>query len=137
VKDVITSRGVTFRRPLGDEKSEQGSIVNLTGQIGGKVYVLGSRRAVCCGVCGSPTTDPSTRQTEGLPDLEIFLPPPRARAGVVSWTFLVVECKGRGGTLSEAQVEFRQLSLAAGVPHLVGGLDEYVAYLIAGGWVKE
>jgi hypothetical protein len=33
-------------------------------------------------------------------------------------------------------VIFRQLSLAARVAHLVGGLDEFVAYLEHGGWVK-
>lgn len=139
MKNTITSRGVTFRRPVGDEKSEQGSIVNLTEQLGGKVYVLGSRRAICCGVCGSPSTDPATRQTEGLGDLAIYLPPPPARQAVcpqLAWTFLWIECKGRGGTLSEAQLVFRQLNEAARVHHLVGGLDEYIAFLEAGGWVK-
>lgn len=134
MKDTITSRGVTFRRPTGDEKTEQGSIVNLTDQLGGKVYVLGSRRAVCCGVCGAPTTDPTTRQTEGLADLAIFLPPaPRGSGGSV---FLWLECKGRHGSLSEEQVEFREFCMRAHVQHLVGGLDEYLAFLEAGGWVK-
>ena len=134
MKDTITSRGVTFRRPIADEKTEQGSIVNLTAQIGGKAYVLGSRRAIACGVCGSPSTDPSTRQTEGLADLAIYLPPaPRGSGGCV---FLWIECKGRGGTLSEEQLEFRQLNQAAHVQHLVGGLDEYIAFLAAGGWVR-
>jgi hypothetical protein len=133
MKDTITSRGVTFRRPLGDEKAEQASIVNLTGQLGGRVYTLGSRRATCCGVCGSPSTDRSTRQTEGLGDLAIYLPPPR---GSGAWVFLWIECKGREGTLTEAQVAFHEINAAAHVQHLVGGLDAYLEYLEAGGWVR-
>jgi hypothetical protein len=133
VKDTITSRGVTFRRPMNDEKAEQASIVNLTGQLGGRVYTLGSRRATCCGVCGSPSTDRSTRQTEGLGDLAIYLPPPR---GSTAWVFLWIECKGREGTLTEAQVAFREINAAAHVTHLVGGLDAFLDFLEAGGWVR-
>jgi hypothetical protein len=136
MKDTMTSRGVTFRRPLGDEKNEQASICNLVGQIGGVVYTLGTTRAMCCGVCGSPSTDPTTRQTPGLADLAIFLPPnPRRIDGV--WTFVWVECKGRRGTLSEEQLRFRRFNQVAGVAHLVGGLDEFIAYLELGGWVKK
>jgi hypothetical protein len=134
MKDTITSRGVTFRRPVGDEKTEQASIRNLTEQIGGQVYTLGTTRALCCGVCGAPNTDRSTRQTEGLADLAVYLPPaPRGSGG---WVFLWIECKGRRGTLSDAQVKFRQVNQAAHVSHLVGGLDEYIAFLAAGGWVR-
>lgn len=99
------------------------------------MYVLGTVRATCCGVCGSPSTDPTTRQTPGLSDLAIFLPPAPRRPDA-EWTFLWIECKGRGGTLSEDQLIFRQLNQAAHVAHLVGGLDEFVAYLEHGGWVK-
>ena len=135
MRDHVTSRGVTFRRPVGDEKTEQRSVVNLIEQIGGVVYVLGTRRASCCGVCGSPTTDPGTRQTEGLGDLAIYLPPsPRGQGQ--TWHFLWMECKGRGGTLSDVQVKFRQMNQAASVTHLVGGLDEFIAYLVAGGWAR-
>jgi hypothetical protein len=135
MKDTITSRGVTFRRPNGDEKNEQASICNLVGQLGGKVYVLGTTRATCCGVCGSPNTDPSTRQTEGVADLAVYLPPnPRRIDGV--WTFLWIECKGRRGVISAPQLIFGQVNQAAHVQYLVGGLDEFVAYLAAGGWVK-
>ena len=133
MKDTITSRGVEFRRPSGDEKSEQGSIVNLVEQIGGSVYVLGTRRAQYCGTCGTRTTDQGTRQTEGVGDLCVYLPPsPRGSGG---WMFLWIECKGRGGTLSEAQAKFRELNQAARIQHLVGGLDEFIAYLERGGWV--
>jgi len=135
VKDTITSHGVTFPRPLADEKSEQASIVNLTAQLGGRVYTLGTVRATCCGVCGSPSTDRGTRQTEGLGDLAIYLPPPPRRPGG-AWAFLWIECKGRGGTLTEAQVAFRAINQAAQVAHVVGGLDAFLEFLEAGGWVR-
>ena len=135
MKDTITSRGVSFRRPLGDEKTEQASIQNLVAQLGGTVYVLGSRRAMCCGICGAPSTDRSTRQTEGLGDLAVFLPPTRRQLDR-AWHFVWIECKGRRGELSPEQVRFRELNQAAGVPHVVGGIDEFVAYLERGGWVR-
>ncbi len=135
MKDTITSHGVTFPRPLADEKSEQASIVNLAGHLGARVYTLGTVRATCCGVCGSPSTDRGTRQTEGLGDLAIYLPPPPRRPGG-AWAFLWIECKGRGGTLSEAQVAFRAINQAAQVAHVVGGLDAFVEFLEAGGWLR-
>lgn len=134
MKDTITSRGVSFRRPVADEKTEQGSIVNLVEVLGGQAYVLGSRRAQYCGLCGARTTDQGTRQTEGISDVAIYLPPPGRRPG--RWVFLWIEVKGRTGTLSPEQVAFRDITLKAGVPHLVGGLDEFHAWLVAGGWVR-
>jgi hypothetical protein len=136
VKDIITSRGVTFRRPQGDERSEQASIKNLTAQIGGVDYTLGTVRATCCATCGAPNSDPTTRQTPGLADLVLYLPPP-VREPDRAWTMVWVECKGRGGTLSEEQLRFRQLNQAAQVRHLVGGLDEYIAFLEPAGWVRN
>lgn len=135
MKNTITSRGVTFRQPAGDERSEQGSIKNLLEQLGALVYTLGTVRATCCGVCGSPNTDPTTRQTPGLADLVVYLPAPR-RQPARGWTMVWIECKGRRGTLSLEQVAFRELNLRAGVAHVVGGLDELLEYLTAGGWVN-
>ena len=135
MKDEITSRGVTFRRPVNDERAEQSSIKNLIEQIGGVGYTLGSKRATYCGSCGAPNTDPSTRQTPGLADLVVFLPPP-PRQQSRGWTLVWIECKGRGGTLSADQVKFRELNQAAHVEHVVGGLDEFLAFLSAGGWVS-
>jgi hypothetical protein len=137
MKDTITSRGVTFPRPSTDEKSEQAQIVTLVETLGGRAYVLGSRRAQYCGLCGARNGDQGTRQTEGLGDLAVYLPPrPRLRDLGSSWTFLWVECKGRGGTLSPEQVAFRQINEQARVAHIVGGLDAVLAWLEAGGWVK-
>ncbi len=137
MNDTITSRGVSFLRPSADEKSEQASIVNLVQHLGGHVYVLGSRRAQYCGLCGARNGDQGTRQTEGLGDLAVYLPPPpRIRDLGRSWVFVWIECKGRGGTLSAEQVRFREINQRARVPHLVGGLDAMLAFLQEGGWVK-
>lgn len=135
MKDTITSRGVSFRRPVADERTEQGSIKNLLEQIGGVVKTLGTVRATCCATCGSPNSDPTTRQSPGLADLVAYLPPPR-RCPTRGWTQIWIECKGRGGTLSIEQVAFRELNLRAGVAHVVGGVDEVIEYLTAGGWVN-
>jgi len=137
MKDTITSRGVTFARPSADEKAEQASIINLIEALGGRAYVLGSRRAQYCGLCGARNSDQGTRQTEGLGDLAVYLPPPpRIRDLGTSWCFLWIECKGRGGTLSAEQVRFREINLKARIAHIVGGLDAVLAWLKAGGWVK-
>jgi hypothetical protein len=135
MKDRIVSRGVEFRRPTQDERSEQASIKNLLEQLGAVVFTLGTVRATCCGICGSPNTDPSTRQTPGLADLVVYLPPPR-RQPARGWTQVWIECKGRRGTLSLEQVAFRGLNLRAGVAHVVGGVDEVIEFLTAGGWVN-
>jgi hypothetical protein len=135
MKDRIVSRGVAFRRPTADERTEQGSIRNLVEQLRGVVYTLGTTRATCCGICGAPNSDPTTRQTPGIGDLAVYLPPP-ARQPARGWTLVWVECKGRGGTLSLEQVAFRELNLRAGVAHVVGGIDEMIEYLTAGGWVN-
>ena len=34
------------------------------------------------------------------------------------------------------QVAFRELNLRASVAHVVGGVDEVIEYLTAGGWVN-
>lgn len=132
---TITSRGVTFLRPTRDEKHEQADICILVETLGGRVGVLGTRRARVCHTCGAPA-DQATRQTPGLPDLAIYLPPPPPRELRDPWVFLWVECKGKGGTLTPEQVEFKYLSERAGVVHLVGGLDAFLAWLRVGGWVR-
>jgi hypothetical protein len=137
VKETITSRGVTFARPQADEKTEQASILNLVHLLGGRAYVLGTRRAQYCGVCGARTTDQGTRQTEGLADLAIYLPPPSGdRDRSRGWVFLWVECKGKHGTLSPEQVAFRDYCVRARVPHLVGGIGTFLEWCQHGGWVR-
>jgi len=137
MKPTITSRGVTFARPGGDEKSEQASICNLVEALGGVVYTLGSRRAQYCNLCGARTTDQGTRQSEGLSDLAVYLPPPpRARDVTAAWVFVWIEVKGRHGTLSQQQVYFRQVNYRAHVLHLVGGFDSFLEFCQRGGWVR-
>ena len=138
MREMITSRGVTFVKPQLDEKSEQGSIINAVAQLGGQVAVFGTRRMRVCGTCGAPA-DMATRQTPGIPDLWIALPPsPRVRRdnpdalGETLW----FEVKGKGGTLSPEQVEFKYVVERAGGIYLVGGLDAFLDWLRPGGWVR-
>ena len=136
---TTTSRGVTFIRPTTDERHEQKNILNLVDQLGGVYQTIGTghRQQFC--VCGVRTTDQGTRQSPGLPDLWIVLPPaPATRAATPNapWVALWVEVKGKGGTLSPEQVECKYVNERAGVVHLVGGLDAFLAWLRAGGWVR-
>jgi hypothetical protein len=138
VRATVTSRGVTFLRPRQDEKTEQASIVNLLAQLGAAVYVLGTRRATACGLCGGPSTDRGTRQTPGIPDLFAILPaapttyPQPGTPDVPVW----IEVKGNGGMLALEQATFKTQCEAAGLLHIVGGVDQVVAALELGGWIR-
>ena len=137
VGDLQTSRGVTFRKPTADEKAEQAQICTLIGALGGVFYVLGTRRAQYCGLCGGRNQDQGTRQTPGIADLFALLPPPPTtypQPGT-AWVPLWIEVKGRGGSLSLEQLAFRGHCAHAGLVHLVGGVDEVIAYLEARGWL--
>jgi hypothetical protein len=107
------------------EKAEQAAIVRLLRLIGARVWVLGTRR---------PRGDyPGTCQTPGLPDLIACLParegrPPRR---------VEIEVKAAAGRLSPAQADYAAHARAAGIDHVVGGLDAVLAYLRAGGWVRD
>ena len=131
---TVTSRGVTFRRPRQDEKTEQAQILTLVAAVGGLAYVLGTRRAQYCGTCGVRTTDQGTRQTPGIADLFVLLPPP-PRAPAAPWVPVWVEVKGRGGTLTPEQLTFRGQCARAGLAHVVGGLDALLDFAAAGGWI--
>jgi len=136
LKATVSSRGVTFLRPSCDEKKEQAEIVNLLTQVGAAVYVLGTRRAQYCGLCGGKTSDQGTRQTPGIGDVFALLPPlPRAQPGT-AWTPLWIEVKGKGGGLSAEQFTFKARCDAAQLAHIVGGLDSVISWLARGGWVK-
>jgi len=50
---------------------------------------------------------------------------------------LAVEVKAAGGRLRPEQAEFRELAIAAHVAHVVGGLDDVVAWLIAHGYLRD
>lgn len=109
------------------EKVIQSQVVNLLRSIGARVYVLGTVR---------PKGDtPGTRQSKGLPDLYAFLPP-QPYTDPDSWKPLWIEVKAQGGKLRPEQAEFRDYSVKAGHRHIVGGLDDVVAYLQKRGWLK-
>lgn len=117
------------------EKREQAAIVRLLRTLGARVWVLGTRRR--------RTDYPGTMQSPGLPDLIVSLPRGRqgcsARRVVASSTPAVrleIEVKARGGRLSPAQREYRQHALACGVAHVVGGLDDVIAWLIEHGFLR-
>jgi hypothetical protein len=132
-----TSRGVTFRRPTLDEKAEQAQILTLVAALGGVAYVLGTRRAQFCGVCGGRNQDQGTRQTPGIADLLVILPPAPttyAQPGT-PWVPIWIEVKGRGGSLSLEQVAFKRYCDDCKHPHIVGGLDAVVEFLEQRGWL--
>lgn len=110
----------TIRTPRVPEKAEQAHIIQLLRSIGGRVYVIGGHRR--------RGDFQGTMQTEGIPDLMAFLPV-RALASGRARVFLFIECKAKGGRLRPEQEAFRELCLHAEVVHLVGGLDDVIAWL--------
>lgn len=101
------------------ERVEQTNIVRLLRTLGAAVWVTGTTRprGDYHGTCMSP----------GLPDCVCFLPP----RGLHGARLVFIEVKAHGGKLRPDQVAFRAQCLAAGVDHLVGGLDNVIAWLIA------
>lgn len=101
------------------ERVVQRQIVHLLRSVGAQVWVLGTVR---------PRGDtPGTRQTPGICDVVAFVP----RAGL-----LMVECKAKGGRLRPEQSHFRDCCLEHHVAHVVGGVDEVVAWLVAQGILR-
>lgn len=129
-------------RRQGPEAIEQQNIVRTVAQLGGKCYVLGTKRGlVKCVTCGSLTPEhQGTKQTPGVSDVLAFIP---YRAGEFSAVLVFVEAKapGRARTknagLSPDQVEFRDWCQRACQEHLVGGFNVFANWLIERGIVKE
>lgn len=112
-------------RPI-PEKAVQHQIVQLLRARGAAVYVLGTRR---------PRGDfHGTCQTPGIADLYCVLPAPPLGGGAP--TGLWIEVKATGGTLRPEQVVFRDLCRRAGIPHVTGGVEEVLRFLVTGGWVS-
>lgn len=114
----------TARQP---ERMVQQSVMNLLRSMGAKVYTLGTTRR--------KGDYAGTMQSPGLPDLIVFLKrPATAEFGDVPMPptrrLLFIECKAEGGRLRSEQIEFRGVSIAADVAHVVGGLDDVIAWLI-------
>lgn len=112
------------RRP---EDIEQIGIINLIRSLGGKHYTLGTRRR--------KGDHQGTMQTPGIGDVYGFLPPPRARPDD-PWAAFWVECKAPGGRMSPDQEEFQAYCVKARAHHVVGGINAFIAWLIAGGWLR-
>jgi len=110
------------------EKIEQAHLIKLLRSVGGRVYVLGTRRRA--------EDFQGTMQTPGIGDVYALLPAPPLRHEDGRPCSLWVEVKARGGRLRPEQAAFREQCLAAGVPHVVGGLDAVIAFLVDGGWLK-
>ena len=80
-----------------------------------QVQIVRTLQLIGAAVYVSGTTRPrgdhqGTCMTPGIPDIEAFLP---------------------------AQAEYRAHCLAAGVAHIVGGLDDVLQWLLAEGYVRE
>lgn len=109
------------------EKVVQQQIVELLRRLGARVYVIGTkrRRGEFQGTMMSP----------GIPDLYAVLPalPHVGVKGGGLW----VEVKGEGGRLRPEQAQFAAACLEHGIPHVVGGLDAVLRFLVTGGWVKS
>lgn len=115
-------------RPRGvPEKVEQAHIVQLLRSIGGRVYVMGTRRRA--------GDYQGTMQSEGIPDLLAFLPKRESATGQRQ-VLLFVECKRRGGRLRPEQQAFREFALAAELAHVVGDLDAVIAWLVSRSYVR-
>ena len=119
------------------ERGEQAGIVKLLRSLGAKVYTLGTTRR---------TGDyQGTMQSPGLPDVLAFLETTRVHGStrgdvtvcLQAKQLLAVEVKAAGGRLRPEQAEFRELAIAAHVAHVVGGLDDVVAWLIAHGYLRD
>ena len=119
------AHAVSVARP--SEKVEQAHIVQLLRSIGSRVYVLGTHRR--------RGDYPGTMQTEGVPDLMVFLPA-RDPETPSRRLFLFVEVKAHSGRMRPEQAAFRELCLDADVVHRVGGLDDLIAWLVDRDYVK-
>lgn len=118
-------------RPV-PERVEQAHIVQLVRSVGGQAWVLGTTRR--------KGDYAGTMQTPGIPDLVTFIPlptftPKGERCGVHS-VLLFIEVKAVGGRLRPEQIVFRDTCHAAGVQHVVGGLDAVLAWMVERGVVK-
>jgi hypothetical protein len=113
-------------RPRVPEKAVQQQICTLIRSVGGRVWAIGTTRA--------RGDYPGTRQTPGLPDLIAFVRLPGDL--LPAWACVFIECKAEGGRLRPEQIEFRERCLASGMHHLVGGLDDVIAWLCARGVCK-
>ena len=128
----MTKRSAVPRVP---EKIIQQQIVQALRSVGAAVYVLGRPPR-------KDTARMGTGQTPGIPDLYVLLPDApqstlRCEDEQIKAHGLWIEVKADGGKLRPQQAEFARLCGGAGCPHLVGGLDVVLSYLMQHGYMKE
>lgn len=129
-----------MRRNKQPEKFEQQLTVEYLRWVGSTIYIVGTRRPKGrnCPKCGTFVAEhQGTCQTPGQPDIWAFVPN-RQRT---TRQLVAIECKAPHerrtpeSRMSDAQTEFRDLCVAAGIPHIVGGLNEVIAWLLNEGIV--
>jgi hypothetical protein len=116
------------------EKVEQSHIVQTLRLVHARVYVIGH----------APRRDQAhkgTSQTPGIPDLLVHLPASpmpmlRTLHTHAAPHELWIEVNAHRGRLSAEQASFRDFCHLAGIAHVVGGLDEVIAYLLDHGYVS-
>lgn len=120
------------------EKVEQAHIQQLLTGLGAEVYVLGTRRSrgKNCPNCGTFVPEhQGTRQTSGIGDLFVFMPP-----RPVAWTVrpipLWIECKRVGGEMSPEQEKFKGLCQDSLLEHVDGTLDAVITWLIGHNYAR-
>ena len=106
------------------EKEIQADIVTLLETVGAAVYKIGTKR--------KKTDHQGTMQTPGIPDLVAFVKTPGWCITEQIW----IEVKRPGGKMSKPQIAFSLHAVKAGCEHVVGGVDEVLAWLKARGVVK-
>lgn len=108
------------------EKQEQAAIVQLLETLGGKVWVLGTKRR---------TGDfQGTMQTPGIPDLYCALP---LRSSTRHYRALWIEVKSSQGRASAAQKAFGAVARTTiGTVHLQGTCHDVQNWLVAHGWLS-
>jgi len=130
----VTARIARFRQPRIPEKVEQANGVALLRSLGGRAWVLGTRRR--------RGDHQGTMQTPGIPDVWAFLPPPRYKSpldgkmpaspkGCGLWW----EAKAEDGRRSPMQELFANCCADCDVAYVVGTLDDLFKFLIDGGWL--
>lgn len=133
--------------PRIPEKVVQAQLIKLYVSVGAKPYVIGTtRKKPPKGIVLRTREEQrewySTRQTPGIADLLFVLPaPPREHApeAIRNTNRLAVwhEAKASDGRMSAEQKEFRELMLACGIAHVVGGYDAAIAFLMDRGYLKR
>lgn len=130
----------TRRQPVQREKVEQAHILQLCAVLRARVYVSGTRRSRgrACPQCGTFVAEhQGTRQTPGIPDLEIFLPPPPAVPGFAHRRLqLKWETKATGGRRNADQDEYASWAADAGLHYGCGTYDDFIAWCLRYGYLS-